>query len=59
MGKQQTSRQQQMDERNRREQDVERNKDFGDRAVEARLPDDPRAMAPRDAIGRPSTGEPI
>ncbi|MBM7492186.1 MULTISPECIES: hypothetical protein [Micromonospora] len=59
MAKQQTSRQQQMDERNRREQDVERNKDFGDRAVEARLPDDPRAMAPRDAIGRPSTGEPI
>ncbi|WCN82027.1 hypothetical protein [Micromonospora sp. LH3U1] len=59
MAKQQTSRQQQMDERNRREQDAERNKDFGDRAVEARLPDDPRAMAPRDAIGRPSTGEPI
>ncbi|PYC69372.1 hypothetical protein C7C45_17030 [Micromonospora arborensis] len=59
MAKQQMSRQQQMDERNRREQDVERNKDFGDRAVEARLPDDPRAMAPRDAIGRPSTGEPV
>ncbi|MET7708764.1 hypothetical protein [Micromonospora sp. NPDC005189] len=59
MAKQQTSRQQQMDERNRREQDAERNQDFGDQAAEARLPDDPRAMAPRDAIGRPSTGEPI
>ncbi|MET8039436.1 hypothetical protein ABZU25_01075 [Micromonospora sp. NPDC005215] len=59
MAKQQTSRQQQMDERDQRAQDGERNKDFGDRAVEARLPDDPRAMAPRDAIGRPSTGEPV
>ncbi|MEU8179982.1 hypothetical protein AB0B85_02490 [Micromonospora sp. NPDC049044] len=59
MAKQQTSRQQQMDERDQRAQDAERNKDFGDRAVEARLPDDPRAMAPRDAIGRPSTGEPV
>ncbi|MEU4474426.1 hypothetical protein [Micromonospora sp. NPDC023888] len=59
MAKQQKSRQQQSDERNQGAQDAERNKDFGDRAVEARLPDDPRAMAPRDAIGRPSTGEPV
>ncbi|MEU5904018.1 hypothetical protein [Micromonospora sp. NPDC047527] len=59
MGKQQTSRQQQMDERNRREQDAERPRNWGDEASEARLPDDPRAMAPRDALGRPSTGEPI
>ncbi|MBM0234786.1 hypothetical protein JNW91_25005 [Micromonospora sp. STR1_7] len=59
MAKQQPSRQQQMDERNRREQDAERNQDFGDQAASARLPDDPKAMAPRDAIGRPSTGEPI
>ncbi|MFF5176552.1 hypothetical protein ACFY2Q_00795 [Micromonospora sp. NPDC000316] len=59
MAKQQTSRQQQMDDRNRREQDTERHPNWGDEASEARLPDDPRAMAPRDALGRPSTGEPI
>ncbi|MET7876001.1 hypothetical protein [Micromonospora profundi] len=59
MAKQQTSRQQQMDEQNRREQDIERSRNFGDEASEARLPDDPRAMAPRDALGRPSTGEPV
>ncbi|MET8229743.1 hypothetical protein ABZS77_03570 [Micromonospora sp. NPDC005298] len=59
MAKQQPSGQQQMDERNRRERDAERDQDFGDRAASARLPDDPKAMAPRDAIGRPSTGEPI
>ncbi|KAB1948394.1 hypothetical protein F8271_02660 [Micromonospora sp. ALFpr18c] len=59
MAKQQISRQQQMTERDRREQDAERNQDFGDQAASARLPDDPKAMAPRDAIGRPSTGEPI
>ncbi|MEH1166356.1 hypothetical protein V6V47_13300 [Micromonospora sp. CPCC 205539] len=59
MAQQQTSRQQRMDERNRREQDAEQRRDFGDEAASARLPDDPRAMAPRDAIGRPSQGEPI
>ncbi|MFC5927234.1 hypothetical protein [Micromonospora vulcania] len=59
MAQQQTSRQQQMDERNRREQDAKRGRDFGDEAASARLPDDPRATAPRDAIGRPSQGEPI
>ncbi|MEV7329466.1 hypothetical protein [Micromonospora sp. NPDC093244] len=59
MAQQQPARQQQMDERKRREQDAERNQDFGDQAASARLPDDPKAMAPRDAIGRPSTGEPI
>ncbi|MEU4333563.1 hypothetical protein AB0F59_02925 [Micromonospora lupini] len=59
MAKQQISRQQQMTERAQREQDAERNQDFGDQAASARLPDDPKAAAPRDAIGRPSTGEPI
>ncbi|MEO3772880.1 hypothetical protein [Micromonospora sp. B9E7] len=59
MAKQQISEQQQKTERARREQDVERNQDFGDQAASARLPDDPKAAAPRDAIGRPSTGEPV
>ncbi|NYH44629.1 hypothetical protein HNR22_004356 [Micromonospora jinlongensis] len=59
MAKQQISRQQQMTERAQREQDTERNQDFGDQAASARLPDDPKAAAPRDAIGRPSTGEPV
>ncbi|WP_030486394.1 hypothetical protein [Micromonospora chokoriensis] len=59
MAKQQISRQQQLTERTRREQDAERNQDFGDQAASARLPDDPKAAAPRDAIGRPSTGEPV
>ncbi|MCO1595433.1 hypothetical protein M8C17_09675 [Micromonospora sp. RHAY321] len=59
MAEQQSPRQQQMSERDRRQQDAERNRDWADDAAQARLPDDPRAMAPRDAIGRPSTGEPI
>lgn len=61
MAKQQISRQQQMTERAQREQDAEGNQDqdFGDQAASARLPDDPKAAAPRDAIGRPSTGEPV
>ncbi|MCG5469837.1 hypothetical protein LADH09A_003772 [Micromonospora sp. LAH09] len=61
MAKQQISRQQQMTERAQREQDAEPNQDqdFGDQAASARLPDDPKAAAPRDAIGRPSTGEPV
>ncbi|MET7861874.1 hypothetical protein AB0C42_04105 [Micromonospora taraxaci] len=59
MAKQQISEQQQKTERARREQDAERNQDFGDQAASARLPDDPKAAAPRDAIGRPSTGEPV
>ncbi|MGW5577375.1 hypothetical protein [Micromonospora chokoriensis] len=59
MAKQQISEQHQKTERARREQDAERNQDFGDQAASARLPDDPKAAAPRDAIGRPSTGEPV
>ncbi|HEX2770999.1 MAG TPA: hypothetical protein VHN18_01050 [Micromonosporaceae bacterium] len=30
---------------------------FGDRAAEARTADDPRAQAPRDRAGMPSTGD--
>ncbi|MEV4390033.1 hypothetical protein AB0J68_30710, partial [Micromonospora sp. NPDC049580] len=37
MAKQQISRQQQMTERDQREQDAERNQDFGDQAASARL----------------------
>ncbi|MDG4807454.1 hypothetical protein O7634_11905 [Micromonospora sp. WMMD1120] len=64
MAKQQISEQQQKTERARREQDAARGRnvgdqDFGDQAASARLPDDPKAAAPRDAIGRPSTGEPV
>ncbi|MCZ7377195.1 hypothetical protein [Micromonospora sp. WMMC250] len=59
MAKQQISEQQQKTERARREQDAQHNQDFGDQAASARLPDDPKAAAPRDAIGRPSTGEPV
>ncbi|MEH0937841.1 hypothetical protein [Micromonospora psammae] len=43
-------------EQERSEQDVERNRDWADEASHARLPDDPRAVAPRDAGGRPSNG---
>ncbi|MEU8287037.1 hypothetical protein AB0C01_22155 [Micromonospora sp. NPDC048905] len=60
MAKQQISQQQQQTtEQARREQDAERDPDFGDQAASARLPDDPKAAAPRDAIGRPATGEPV
>ncbi|MEV5690167.1 hypothetical protein [Micromonospora globbae] len=54
---QQASRQQQRSEEERRLQAAERNKDWADRAAHARTADDPRAVAPRDAAGRPSTGE--
>ncbi|MFR9775835.1 hypothetical protein ACL02O_07210 [Micromonospora sp. MS34] len=55
MAKQDRSRQQTA-ERERREQDVERSRDWADDAAQARTADDPRAMAPRDAGGRPSNG---
>lgn len=42
------------DQRSRRE-DEERGRDWADEAAEARTADDPRAMAPHDAAGRPST----
>ncbi|SCG62661.1 hypothetical protein [Micromonospora halophytica] len=43
-------------EQERHEQDAERNRDWADEAAEARTADDPRAMTPRDAAGRPSNG---
>ncbi|WDZ86479.1 hypothetical protein [Micromonospora cathayae] len=42
------------DEQGRRE-DEERGRDWADEAAQARTADDPRAMAPHDAAGRPST----
>lgn len=46
-------------EQNRQQRDEERGRDWGDEAARARTADDPRVMAPRDAAGRPSTGESI
>ncbi|MEU1602242.1 hypothetical protein [Micromonospora matsumotoense] len=43
-------------EQDRPEQDTERSPDWADEAAQARTPDDPRAVAPRDAGGRPSNG---
>ncbi|MEU7620537.1 hypothetical protein AB0M91_29315 [Micromonospora rifamycinica] len=40
----------------RPEQDAERGSDWADEAAQARTPEDPRAVAPRDAGGRPSNG---
>ncbi|MEH1015294.1 hypothetical protein V6U90_19535 [Micromonospora sp. CPCC 206060] len=40
----------------RAEQDRQRG-DWADEAAMARTADDPRAMAPRDRAGRPSTGD--
>ncbi|MER7888602.1 hypothetical protein ABTX15_02125 [Micromonospora sp. NPDC094482] len=56
---QQASRHQQRSEEEGRLQAAERNKDWADNAAHARTADDPRAMAPRDAAGRPSTGDPV
>lgn len=53
MAQQQESRQQAA-ERERRKRDA--NRDWADEAAQARTADDPRAMAPRDAAGRPSQG---
>lgn len=55
MAQQQESRQQAA-ERDRQERDPKRNRDWADEAARARTADDPRAMAPRDAGGRPSQG---
>ncbi|GIJ23523.1 hypothetical protein [Micromonospora lutea] len=46
-------------ERDRREEDEQRGRDWADDAAEARSADDPRARSPHDAAGRPSQGEPI
>ncbi|MEH0970373.1 hypothetical protein V6U77_04445 [Micromonospora sp. CPCC 205546] len=58
MAQQRETRQQDTD-RDRREQDTERGRDWADDAAEARTADDPRAMAPHDAAGRPSQGKPV
>lgn len=55
MAQQQESRQQAA-ERNRRKRDATRKRDWADEAAQARTADDPRAMAPHDAAGRPSQG---
>ncbi|GAB3852172.1 hypothetical protein ACFFMR_30555 [Micromonospora andamanensis] len=46
-------------ERERREQDDNRGRDWADDAAQARSADDPRARTPHDATGHPSQGEPI
>ncbi|MDO3701488.1 hypothetical protein Q3W71_07310 [Micromonospora sp. C28SCA-DRY-2] len=56
MAQQQRGSRPQTAEQERREQDEERSRDWGDEAAKARVADDPRAMAPRDAAGRPSQG---
>ncbi|MDM4722273.1 hypothetical protein QTQ03_22775 [Micromonospora sp. WMMA1363] len=56
MAQQQRGSRQQAAARDRREQDSERTRDWADEAAQARTADDPRAMAPRDAAGRPSQG---
>ncbi|WBB77828.1 hypothetical protein O7606_16295 [Micromonospora sp. WMMD882] len=43
------------DEEQRPREDVRRGQDWADEAAQARTADDPRAMAPHDAAGRPST----
>ncbi|MGS2615554.1 hypothetical protein ACVCAH_13680 [Micromonospora sp. LZ34] len=59
MAQQQRGSRPQTAEQERREQDEERNRDWADEAAQARVADDPRAMAPRDAAGRPSQGKPL
>ncbi|MEU4565642.1 hypothetical protein [Micromonospora sp. NPDC023956] len=55
MGQRQESRRQHTDEQRRRT-DEERGRDWADEAAQARTADDPRAVAPHDAAGRPTTG---
>ncbi|WP_416901464.1 hypothetical protein [Micromonospora echinospora] len=55
MGQQQKSRKERTDEQRSRN-DEERGRDWADEAAQARTADDPRAMAPHDAAGKPTTG---
>lgn len=41
----------------RQQKQSDREGTFGDRAAQARTADDPRAQAPRDRAGMPSTGD--
>ncbi|MEU5786235.1 hypothetical protein ABZ754_00720 [Micromonospora purpureochromogenes] len=56
MAKQKSRQQTRTAEQEEREQDAERGRDWADEAAQARTADDPAAMAPRDAGGRPSNG---
>ncbi|WBB77176.1 hypothetical protein O7602_26145 [Micromonospora sp. WMMD1128] len=56
MAKKDRSREREPSDQERREQELEGSPEWADRAASARTPDDPRAMAPRDAGGRPSNG---
>ncbi|SCG45283.1 hypothetical protein [Micromonospora inositola] len=56
MAQQQDRSRQQIAELERQEKDAEHARNFGDEAAEARTPEDRRAVAPRDAGGRPSNG---
>ncbi|MCW3814514.1 hypothetical protein ONA91_08590 [Micromonospora sp. DR5-3] len=56
MAQQQDRSRQQAAEQKRREQDAQRTREWADEAAQARTADDPRAMSPRDAAGRPSNG---
>ncbi|MEH0819177.1 MULTISPECIES: hypothetical protein [unclassified Micromonospora] len=56
MAEQKSRQQTRTAEEERREQDAERSEDWADKAARARTADDPAAMAPRDAGGRPSNG---
>ena len=59
MAQEQRGSRQQPTEQDRPERDAEHDRDWADDAAEARTADDPRAMAPRDAGGRPSQGRPL
>ena len=56
MGREQDRSRQQTTERDQREQDEERGRDWADEAAQARTGDDPRAVAPHDKAGKPSVG---
>ncbi|MEV0004705.1 hypothetical protein AB0H28_20825 [Micromonospora sp. NPDC050980] len=56
MAKQDRSRQRDLTDQERREQELARSPEWADQAASARTPEDPRAVAPRDAGGRPSDG---
>ncbi|MGR6316880.1 hypothetical protein Q2K19_08605 [Micromonospora soli] len=56
MAKQDRSRQQELTEQKRREEELRRSQEWADHAALARTADDPQATAPRDAGGRPSNG---
>jgi len=58
MAQQQRESRQQNAEDDRRKPDTDHDRDWADDAAQARTADDPRAVAPRDAAGRPSQGKP-